>query len=81
MEDSAVLAKRGSFNSWRSDSENVAALMCLTEEIDVTLNMKDTLAKYVFKCPVKIYITSICYVSILRKIVNFRQLLVLCRDY
>ena len=43
MEDSAVLAKRGSFNSLRADSENVAVMMCLTEEMDITQNTKDTL--------------------------------------
>ena len=47
LEDSAVLAKRGSFNSLKADSENLAALMCLTGEMDVTQNMKDTVNKLV----------------------------------
>ena len=36
LKDSAALEERGSFNSLKADSENVAALMCLTEEMDVT---------------------------------------------
>ena len=79
LKDSAALEKRGSFNSLRADSENAAALMCLTEEMDVTQNTKDTLDKLV--CLVsftkEIYKTSTCCVSILRKIVKLRQLLVL----
>ena len=64
LEDSAVLAKRGPFNSLKVDSENVAALKCcLTEERDVTLNMKDTLAKCVclVACKKEIYITNTCF--------------------
>ena len=82
LKDSASLEKRGSFNSLKADSENVAALMCLTEEMDVTQNTKDTLDKLV--CLVsftkEIYIISTCCVSILRKIVKLRQLLVLWKN-
>ena len=47
LEDSEVLAKQGSFNSLKADSENVAAVMCLTGEMDVTQNMNDTIDKRV----------------------------------
>ena len=82
LDDSAVLAKRGSFNSLKVDSENVAALMCLIEEMDVTQSMKDTLAKCMclVSCAKEIYINSTCYVRILRKIVKLRQLLVLWKN-
>ena len=55
-----MLAKRVNFNSLKADSENLAALMCLTGEMDVTQNMKDKFAKCVclMSCAKEIYINK-----------------------
>ena len=67
LEDFEMLSERGSFNTLKADSQNIAALMCLTEEMGVTQNLKEILAKgvYLVSCTMEIYITvawTICLI-------------------